>query len=105
MTLKRTAFGALAIMLVAAAAAWSTSSEAAKKKMAAPKPQPLLMCSLFGEYKPVCASINGGKHTYGSACWADKDGARIVSQGACKAPKAHKKMAKKSMKKPAKKKM
>jgi len=102
MTLKHIVFGALIVALTAGAAGWSTPSEAKHKMAAAPKPEPLRFCLAF-EDKPVCGVINGARQTYGSECWAAKDGAKIVAQGACKAPKMHKMAAKKPMKKPMKK--
>jgi len=98
MRLKHIAFGAVIVAVTAGVAGWSAPSEAKHKMAAAPKPQPLRMCTAF-EYKPVCGIINGARQTYGSECWAMKDGAKIVAQGACKAPKAHKMAAKKSAKK------
>ncbi|MBI3705635.1 MAG: hypothetical protein HY244_17715 [Rhizobiales bacterium] len=79
--------------------------------MAAPPPPPAF-CTM--EYKPVCAVKGGMKFTYSNACFAAKDGAKVVSQGPCKAAKAMKaggkkkmapkKAAKPAMKKPMKKK-
>ena len=43
------------------------------------------------------------KFTYANSCFAAKDGAKVVSQGACPKAKPHKK-AKKKAAKPAKKK-
>jgi hypothetical protein len=91
------------VALVAAAAAAfvigsAGSGEAkAKKKAAAPPPA---YCTL--EYKQVCGVAGGMKYTYSNACWAAKSGATTISQGACKAAKAHKKAAKKAAKKTAK---
>ena len=73
------------------------ASEAkAKKKMAAPPPPPAF-CPW--EYKPVCAVKGGMKFTYSNACWAAKDGAKVVSEKACPAPKAAKAHKKKAGKK------
>ena len=85
------------------------SSEAkGKKKAAAPPPQP---GPCFIAPAPVCGAKGGMKFTYANACYAAKDGASVVSKGACPKAKAHKKhkkakkMEKKSdMKKPAAKK-
>jgi hypothetical protein len=98
---------AYAALVAAAACAFTlgsaTTGEAkAKKKMAAPPPQP--MVCLYEAPGAVCGSLKGHRFTYANACSAYKDGATIVSKGACKAKKAHKaKKAKKAMKKPAKK--
>jgi hypothetical protein len=73
-----------------------------KKKAAAPPPPTPIFCTL--EYKPVCAVRGGLKFTYANACFAAKDGAKVVSQGPCKASKAMKKGGKKKAKKAAKKK-
>jgi hypothetical protein len=57
-----------------------------KKKMeAAPPP---VIC--FGMGSQVCAVKGGNKYTYASACWAAKEGAKVVSDKACPAPKAMK---------------
>ena len=100
MSLKHITLAALIVALTAGVAGWSTPSEAKHKMAAAPKPEPLRFCTGF-YYKPVCGLINGARQTYGSECWAKQQGAKIIAQGACMAPKAHKMAAKK----PAKKKM
>jgi hypothetical protein len=103
MSLKRIGYGvAVAAMTVAFALASATPSEAAKKKKtaAAPPPPPMAFCAM--PYAPVCATKGGLKFTYANACFAAKDGAKVVSQKACPAPKAKK--AKKGKKKAAKKK-
>ena len=71
------------------------SQAKAKKKMeAAPPP---VVC--FEPEKRVCAVKGGMKFTYANACYAVKDGAKVVSQKACPAPKAAKaKKAKKAKK-------
>lgn len=81
-------------------------SDAKTKKMAPPHPGPC-----FELYAPVCGVKGGMKFTYGNSCFAQQDGAKVVSQGACAPGKAHKKhkkakkMEKKSdAKKPAAKK-
>jgi len=102
MSLKHIAFSALIVALAAGVAGWSTPSEAKHKMAAAPKPEPLRFCTGF-EDKPVCGMINGARQTFGSECWAKQQGAKIMAQGACKPPKAHKMAAKKPMKMPMKK--
>ena len=110
--LKKFGYAALvAAATFAFALGASSSSEAKGKKMMAPpaQPQPCL-----NSVEPVCGSLRGHKFTYVNACSAYKDGASVVSKGACKAHKAGKhhakkhkakkaKKAKKAMKKPAKK--
>ena len=85
-------------LLIGAAAAMAATSPsfAAKKKAKAEAPQPMAWC--FQQQTPVCATRGGLKMTYASACFAEKDGAKVVSQGACKPAK------KMSMKKGGKKK-
>jgi hypothetical protein len=95
MQLKKIAF-TLLIGAAAAMAATSPSFAAKKKKPKAEAPQPMISC--FQQQTPVCATRGGMKMTYASACFAEKDGAKVVSQGACKAAK------KMSMKKSGKKK-
>jgi hypothetical protein len=52
---------------------------------------------------PVCGARNGQRFTYNNACFAQKDGAKVVSQGACKAAKKVAKKMDKSDKKADKK--
>ena len=59
-----------------------------KKKAAAAPPPPPVIC--FEAEKRVCAVKGGMKFTYINACTAAKDGAKVVSQKACPAPKATK---------------
>jgi hypothetical protein len=93
MQLKKIAF----TLLIGAAAAMAATSPsfAAKKKAKAEAPQPMAWC--FQQQTPVCATRGGLKMTYASTCFAEKDGAKVVSQGACGAKKV-------SMKKGGKKK-
>lgn len=75
-----------------------TSEAKGKKKVAAPPPPPPVWC--MHVYQPVCAVKGGMKFTYANACFAAKDGAKVVSQGVCPAKKAVKaKKAKKKAKK------
>jgi hypothetical protein len=85
-------------LLIAGAAAMAATSPsfAAKKKAKAAAAEPTPFC--FQVQSPVCATRGGQKYTYASACFAQKDGAAVVSQGACGAKK------KMSMKKGGKKK-
>lgn len=78
-------------------------SEAAKKKKpaAAPAPTPAI-CPWV--QKEVCAVKGTQKFTYSNACWAAKDGAKVVSEGPCKASKAMKGGKKAKAKKAPKKK-
>ena len=94
MQLKKIAF----TLLIGAAAAMTVSSPsfAAKKKAKAEAAQPTPWC--FQQQAPVCATRGGMKMTYASGCFAEKDGAKVVSMGACKPAK------KMSMKKAGKKK-
>lgn len=81
----------IAAMTVAFALASATPSEAAKKKKEAeakPAPQ-AVSCVLVPETK-VCGTKGGMKFTYANACFAAKDGAKVVAQTACPAPKAAK---------------
>jgi hypothetical protein len=97
-----------AAFIAATAAAFVIGSGGAgeakgKKKEAAPPP---VIC--FGTGNPVCAERGGKKYTYASACWAAKDGAKVVSEKACPVKAAakdgKKKGGKKAAKKPTKKK-
>ena len=75
----------------------SSPTFAAKKKAAAPAAQPngLLCIQPSG---PVCGVKAGQKFTYANSCFAQKDGAKVASQGACKAAKSAKKAGKKAAK-------
>jgi hypothetical protein len=78
-------------------------TEAKAKKMAPPPPH---AGPCFEIASPVCGVKGGMKFTYANACFAAKDGANVVSQGACPAKKAmkhHKKAGKKKAAKPEKK--
>jgi hypothetical protein len=103
MKLKTIAFAALVVAGAFAFALGSaTTGQAKVKKMAPPPPQPMLC--LYEAPGAVCGSLRGHRFTYANSCSAYKDGAKIVSKGACSAKKAHKaKKAKKAMKKSAKK--
>lgn len=48
---------------------------------------------------PVCGAKGGMKFTYDNSCYAMKDGAKVVSKGACKSGKmmSKKKMSMKKM--------
>lgn len=96
-----------AFFIAASAAAFVIGSggpsEAKAKKMAPPPPH---AGPCFEIASPVCGVKGGMKFTYANACFAAKDGANVVSQGACPAKKAmkhHKKAGKKKAAKPAKK--
>ena len=114
MKLKNIGYTALVAAVAAAFVIGSAATGEAKgkKKTAAVTPPPVFCVP--GDNKPVCAIKGGMKFTYADACFAKHDGAKVVSQGACKTAKAHKKakaakpakkMEKKSdMKKPAAKK-
>jgi hypothetical protein len=96
MQLKTIAY-ALLIAGTAAVLAVGTASPgfAAKKKAKTAAEAPSPFC--FQVQKPVCATRGGMKMTYASACFAQKDGAKVISEGACGAKKM-------SMKKGGKKK-
>jgi hypothetical protein len=54
-------------------------------------PAPVSAQLLFGkqpvctlQYQPVCATRGGMTRTYGNACQARADGARIIAQGECR---------------------
>jgi hypothetical protein len=101
MKLKNIAYAAFIAVAAAAFVIGSGgSSEAKGKKMAPPPPHPGPCFDIAG---PVCGVKGGMKFNYANACYAQKDGAKVVSQGACPKAKAHKKAAKKKAAKPAKK--
>jgi hypothetical protein len=110
MTLKKSAYAALAAAAAVAFVLGAPATGLAKgKKMMAPPPQPI---PCFTAPAPVCGVKGGMKFTYVNACSAYKDGAMVVSKHACAVKKMHKAKkhkakahkAKKAMKKaPAKK--
>jgi hypothetical protein len=95
-----------AIVVAAAAGAVAlgtagTSEAKGKKKMAvAPKPTPICVTP----YAPVCGVKGGNKYTYANSCLAGNDGATVVSDKPCPAPKAAKAHKKGGKKKAMKKK-
>ena len=100
---KRSGYAALIAFSAVVFVIGSTVSGQAKamKKMAAPPPPPPAFCMMI--YKPVCAVRHGQAFTYANSCYAAKDGAKVIHQGACR---VHHKMmhrAVKKMKKPMKK--
>jgi Kazal-type serine protease inhibitor domain len=48
------------------------------------KPRPTVCTE---QYEPVCGRINGVRKTYSNRCYARADGASIVAQGRCAAPR------------------
>jgi hypothetical protein len=106
-TMKLRTIGYAVAIAATAALAFGAGgpSYAAKKKMVKEAPPPPILC--VQPDAPVCASKGGMSFTYANSCYAEKDGAKVTVNGACKAPKAHMKPAKKMAKpaaKPAKKK-
>jgi len=88
--------GYAAVMAIAAAAFVIGSagpSEAKHKKKMAEAPAPTPVLCMPGSGKPVCGTRGGMKFTYASACYAAKDGAKVISSKACPAAKPAKKKA------------
>jgi len=105
MTLKTITHAAFIAVAAGAFVVGLTGASEAKAKKAAPPPPNPGPC--FEISAPVCGLKGGMRFTYANACFAAKDGAKVVSQGACKPAKAHKKAkkaAKPADKKPAAKK-
>src|ERR1043166_2196030 len=110
MTFKTIGYAVIvAVAAIALSIGSATNSEAAKKKRAAAAaPPPSAAWCPFTAPKPVCATKGKMRFTYNDACFATKDGAKVVSNKACPAKAAKgkggkKKKAKKSSKKRAKK--
>jgi hypothetical protein len=90
---------AYTLLIAGTAAVVATSpSFAAKKKAKSYAEDSTPVC--LQPQKAVCGMKGTQKFTYASACFALKDGAKIVSDNACAGAKKMKKM---SMKKPMKK--
>jgi hypothetical protein len=93
---RLTTIAATALILALGSA---TPGFAAKKKTAAaPAPQPYAPFCIQPS-QPVCGVKGGEKFTYANPCLAEKDGAKIASQGACKAAKTAMKRPKAAKKK------
>jgi hypothetical protein len=105
MKFKHIGYAAFIAATAAAIAIGSAGPSQAKgkKKMAAAPPQPVIC---FNMGTPVCATKAGAKYTFANACWAAREGAKVIANKACPAPKATKakKAGGKKMAKPAKKK-
>jgi len=99
MTLRMFGYAAVVALTAAAFVVGSAApgeAKAKKKAEAAPLPP---ACQLAPD-KAVCGQKGGMKFTYKNACYAERDGAKVVSDGACVG-----KAAKKGGKKKSKKKM
>jgi hypothetical protein len=77
-----------------------TSDAKGKKETMAPQLDPIICMQSSA---PVCGVKGGLRFTYNNACFAKKDAAKVVSQGACKAAKKVAKKTDKSDKKSDKK--
>ena len=95
-TLAMIAAGALTLVVAS-----SAPSLAAKKKKAEAAPPAPAICLV--PYSAVCGEKGGMKYTYANSCYAERDGAKVVSNKACVAKPAKKAAAKKPAMKPAKK--
>lgn len=97
MKLRNFAYGAAVVLasalIIVGTAGTSEAAGKKGKKAAAPPPPPPVICTT--DYKPVCGVRQNLRFTYSNACFAQKDGAKVVGQGACKPAKAAKKAAKK----------
>jgi hypothetical protein len=80
---------AYALLIAVAAVGTASPSFAAKKKAQTAAAEPTAFC--FQAQNAVCATRGGQKYTYASTCFAQKDGATVVSQGACGAKRMSKK--------------
>jgi Kazal-type serine protease inhibitor domain len=79
--LKKLGYTALLAMSAAVLVIGSAATGQAKavKKMAGPPP---VICPLI--YKPVCGETMGVETTYANWCFAAKNEAKIIHQGACR---------------------
>ena len=93
--------GYAALVAIAAAAfavgSAATADAKGKKKMAEPAPG-VPMCQIAVD-KAVCGSKGGMSFTYKNACYAERDGAKVVADKACAAKAATSGGKKKSGKK------
>jgi hypothetical protein len=111
--MKLRTFGYALLVAVAAVAlaigSASTGEAKGKKKAAAAAPPPVTAWCPFTAAQPVCGAKGKLRFTYNDACFAAKDGAKVVSNKACAVKAAKKggkaKKAMKSGKKKAAKKM
>jgi hypothetical protein len=72
-----------------------SEAKAKKKVAAAAPPAPFAFC--YQPRNPVCGEKGGQKFTYVNACYAQKDGAKAMSDGACTEKKATKGKTAKTM--------
>jgi hypothetical protein len=80
MTLRKfAAHAAMAALATAFMFGTTGLSEAAKK---AKEPSKAEWCNF--EYKPVCGVVDSKKRTFSNACWAKREGAKHIKNGACK---------------------
>lgn len=92
----------IAVTAVAFAIGSATTGEAkGRKKAAAAPPSPPPVWCPFGQEQPVCATKGKQKITYATACFAAKDGAKVISNKACPTKAAKVGKAKKGGKKKA----
>jgi hypothetical protein len=96
MTYKSIAWAAILGTALVLASSASGIAAAKKKKAEAAAPTSTAFCMTTGSQ--VCATRGGMKFTYANACYAQRDGAKVSSQGACKAGKAKMSMKSKSSK-------
>jgi hypothetical protein len=95
---KKLGYAALIAVTAAAFVVGSAATgEARAKKKAAAAPPPPIICPF--NYQPVCGVKGKTKATWANACFAAKNGAKVIYQGACKVHKA--KAKKPAMKKKA----
>ena len=86
------------ILATALVLASSAGGFAATKKKKAEAAAPTSTAFCMGGGGQVCGTRGGMKFTYANACYAERDGAKVSGQGACKAGKAKMSMKSKSAK-------
>jgi hypothetical protein len=98
--LQKCGYAAIVAAVSAAFILGSAATGIAKeKKKAEPASKPITC--LFTPSSPVCGDKSGERTTYSNACWAEKDGAKVMSDKACPEKKAKAAAAKPAKKKKA----
>ncbi len=86
--LRKCGYAAIVTAVSAAFVLGTAATSFAKEKKKAEEPHATPITCWFEPTSPVCADKGGERFTYTSACRAEKDGAKVVSNKACPEKKA-----------------
>lgn len=82
MTLRKIAACAATTAFATAFMFGATGAGQAEMAKKAKEPSKAEWCNF--EWKPVCGVVDGKKRTFSNACWAKREGAKHIKNGACK---------------------